>query len=77
MNKRENYYRKCKLHTLEIGEEFVFNGTDFKLIYKEHAICVGLTVEKFEHQGRKAQQVLSFADKETVLVLIKNPIENG
>lgn len=73
----EEYYRKTALHNLEIGEKFLFENTLFELIYNEHAIMVGLTIEKFEHNGSNQRQVMSFKDDQEVLIKIKQPIDNG
>ena len=69
------YYRKTKLSALQKGDEFVYSGVEFELIYDEHAIMVGLTKEQFE--GKR--QVQTFGDLQDVLVPIQLPetVENN
>lgn len=64
------YYRKTKLHNLQKGDIFHHNMVDWELVYTEHAIIVGLTVE--EHDGKR--RVGQFSDDEKVLIKISDPI---
>ena len=67
------YYRRTKLSNLEIGTIFHHAQTDWELVYTQHAIMIGLTVE--EHDGKK--RVGQFSDDELVLIKIQNPINNA
>ena len=64
------FYRKTRLSNLDKGELFYDNNIEFELVYTEHAIMIGLTVEEFDGTKRVGQ----FSDDHKVLVRIKNPL---
>lgn len=65
-------FMEVPLINCELGTEFRYKGEEFKLIYNNHAIMVGLTKKK--HSGM--QQAVSFPDSELVLVICEDvPLE--
>mgnify|MGYP000533144725 CR=1 FL=1 len=66
-----NYFELLPINKLNKGDLFLFQNTQFELIYNEHAINVGLTTDSFKHEGKNQRQVMSFPDDEKVLIKVE------
>jgi len=64
-------YRRTEIKNLKKGTVFLYENTEFELIYNT-VVIVGLTKEEFNVKGKNGRQAMVLDDDYKVMVKVEN-----